>query len=146
MTSSKKYMLFNSCTGEGDCVSKEKIQTFADTLCAIGVANQLTDILNDNDCDPVHLKHDELKTCVENVTEKNPIEINVSVNEKEWDFYMARVALKDADHAKQINDLTVNQSKSDEWFSQKSVRVTASKFKDVIRRKKVDATPLLIES
>ena len=48
------FQEFSSCPDGDNCVTKEKIEKFANEMSSLGVATHFVDILNANNCNPVH--------------------------------------------------------------------------------------------
>jgi hypothetical protein len=71
------------------------------------------------------------------------INLNYNLEDECSDFYTANVLVADSKAAKQLSDATVGQSKNKAWKAARMVRITASKFKAVVNRRKKDHTKLI---
>ena len=130
---------FNSCPDGQNCVSKDRIQTFADELSSLSVASQLLEILKANSYEPDHQDTNDTSTHVEssdNVFQPVPFNKDISVSEEALDFYTDTVMITTSEDQTKLSRETQGQSKNSRWFEERSKRITASNFRSVVKREK----------
>ena len=139
------HKLKEICPDGNNCVTQERLSKFAQELSSLGVASQFVDILNANDCKPVHKQEFEAVR-VESGKLANHIpsfQGNYNVTEKEKDFYDSNVKITSLAEQKRISESTRGQIQNKKWFEERKIRLTASNFKEIVRRKKYPCQKLL---
>ena len=145
----KDYASFQACPMGNNCVQREKIETFQQSLRALGRAHQLVKTLGDNDCKPVHISNDrnqsniphngttspevsQTSNSAKQASSHNTLSFNVS--DKNYEFYTKSVCV-DASQAKDISDKTKGQRSNPAWLAERKLRLTASNFKSICNMK-----------
>ncbi len=158
------YSSFQACPDGDNCVSKDKIERLAYELRAQGRTHQFVDILQSKNYEPVKKKprralrdggpdfsHTDMSH--NNITDSPPHTpeqtcgidslLTYNLTSEEYDYYQKNVHIEGHKESEIISKNTRGQSKNPTWMKERKVRITASRFKDIVTRKKEDPSALI---
>ena len=137
--------LKEKCPDGDNCVTVERLEKFSQELSSLGVASQFVEILSANKFQPTHTQRDEsVVVSSSKFAGQVPFyEANFTLTDEQKEFYDSCVKISSISQQQLISECTKGQANNIKWFEERKIRLTASHFKEIVRRKAYPCDKLL---